>query len=444
MTTHQIDDVMQRPPSPDFRLPIGTTPVTPVATIGMACRLPGGIDSPEQLWEALLRGDDLVTEIPPDRWDADEYYDPEPGVPGRSVSRWGAFIDDVAGFDPEFFGINERERAGRPGAALGREDGFSRFGGRLRAYHVIVALATRSQGAGNDRAHARDRCRRRDGVRRHSRGRYGSAVGAQRPPPGFRCVAAVIEDATLTNITDDLIEHDWAPKVYGAWNLHTATAEQPLDWFCLFSSAAALVGSPGQGAYATANSWMDAFTRWRRARGLSATAIAWGAWAQIKRGTALAEGADVAIAPDEGAYAFEALLRHDRACTGYAPIPGAPWLIAFAHHRSPFAEALRSNGQSSTGTSKLRSQLDELALEEWPTRLRRPISDQVSLILRRNIDPDRPLSEYGLDSLGGLELLTRIQTEMGIRVTPADIATTGTIRGLAELLFGKLAPADAA
>jgi Beta-ketoacyl synthase, N-terminal domain len=47
-------------------------------------RLPGGIDSPERLWEALLRGNDLVTEIPPDRWDADEYYDPEPGVPGRS------------------------------------------------------------------------------------------------------------------------------------------------------------------------------------------------------------------------------------------------------------------------------------------------------------------------------------------------------------------------
>ena len=75
----------------------------------MACRLPGGIDSPEQLWEALLRGDDLVTEIPPDRWDADEYYDPEPGVPGRSVCKWGAFLDDVAGFDSEFFGITERE-----------------------------------------------------------------------------------------------------------------------------------------------------------------------------------------------------------------------------------------------------------------------------------------------------------------------------------------------
>ena len=84
-------------------------PATPVAVIGMGCRLPGGINSPEQLWDALLAGDDLVTEIPLERWDADDYYDPEPGVPGRSVSRWGAFLDDVAGFDSEFFGMGDRE-----------------------------------------------------------------------------------------------------------------------------------------------------------------------------------------------------------------------------------------------------------------------------------------------------------------------------------------------
>ena len=255
--------------------------------------------------------------------------------------------------------------------------------------------------------------------------------------------AAVIEDATLTNITDELIERDWAPKVYGAWNLHTATADQPLDWFCSFSSAAALVGSPGQGAYAAANSWLDAFTLWRRAQGLPATAIAWGAWAQIGRGTALAEGADVAIAPDEGAYAFEALLRHDRAYTGYAPITDTPWLAAFAEH-SPFAEAFRSTGQNSTGTSKLRAELDELPLDEWPTRLRRLVSEQVSLILRRSIDPDRPLSEYGMDSLSALELRTRIETETGIRINPADLVNIGTVRGLGGLLCEKLAPAEAA
>lgn len=81
--------------------------VTPIAVIGMACRLPGGIDSPERLWEALLRGADLVTEVPADRWDADEFYDPERGVPGRSVSRWGAFLDDVGGFDAPFFGLDD-------------------------------------------------------------------------------------------------------------------------------------------------------------------------------------------------------------------------------------------------------------------------------------------------------------------------------------------------
>ncbi|ORB60313.1 SDR family NAD(P)-dependent oxidoreductase, partial [Mycolicibacterium tusciae] len=231
---------------------------------------------------------------------------------------------------------------------------------------------------------------------------------------GVLHLAAVVEDATLANITDELIERDWAPKVYGAWNLHTASAGQSLDWFCSFSSAAALVGSPGQGAYAAANSWLDAFTLWRRAQGLPATAIAWGAWGQIGRGTVLAEGADAAIAPEEGVHALEALLRHDRAYTGYAPFMGTPWLSAFAQ-RSPFAEAFRSTGQNPTGTSRLRAELAELPQDEWPTRLRRLISDQVSLILRRSVDPDRPLAEYGVDSLGALELRTRIETETGIR-----------------------------
>ncbi|BBY96200.1 hypothetical protein MGALJ_58690 [Mycobacterium gallinarum] len=258
---------------------------------------------------------------------------------------------------------------------------------------------------------------------------------------GVLHLAAVVEDATLSNITDELLERDWAPKVYGAWNLHTATIAQPLDWFCSFSSAAALVGSPGQGAYAAANSWLDAFTLWRRAQGLPATAIAWGAWGQIGRAAALAEGADVAIAPDEGFYALDALLRHNRAYTGYAPITGIPWLSSLSH-RSPFAEAFRSTGTTTTGTGTLHAELAELAPDEWPTRLRRLISDQVSLILRRSVDPDRPLAEYGVDSLGALELRTRIESETGIRLTSSDVATT-TIRGLAALLCERLAPDDA-
>lgn len=260
------------------------------------------------------------------------------------------------------------------------------------------------------------------------------------PVRGVLHAAGVIEDAALTNITDELIERDWAPKVYGAWNLHTATVDQPLDWFCSFSSAAALIGSPGQGAYAAANSWLDAFSLWRRSQGLPGTAIAWGAWGQIGRGTALAEGTGTAIAPDEGAYAFEALLRHDRAYTGYAPIAGAPWLSVFAE-RSPFAEAFRSLGQHATGSTKLRAELEELPPDEWPAKVQHVISDQVSVILRRSVDPDRPLSEYGMDSLGALELRTRIENETGIRISATGITT---VRGLADLLCEKLLPAGAA
>src|SRR4029079_4323408 len=240
---------------------------------------------------------------------------------------------------------------------------------------------------------------------------------------------------TLENISDELIQRDWAPKVYGAWNLHTATAAQPLDWFCSFSSVVALVGSPGQGAYAADNSWLDAFTKWRRAQGLPATAIAWGAWAEIGRATAVAEAAETVITPDEGAYAFEALLRHDRAYTGYAPLTGTPWFDALAQ-RSRFAERFQSTGQSSMDTSKLLDELNGLPQDEWPMRLRCLISGQVSVILRRTIDPDRPLSEYGLDSLGNLELRTRIETETGVRIGPTHITT---VRGLAEHLCDELA-----
>src|SRR5262249_27415540 len=147
-----------------------------------------------------------------------------------------------------------------------------------------------------------------------------AATATGLPLRGVLHAAAVVEDATLANITDDLLERDWDPKVYGAWHLHRATASQPLDWFCSFSSAAALLGSPGQGAYAAANTWLDAFTHWRRAQGLPATAIAWGAWAQVGRATALAESSGAAINPDEGAYAFEAMLRYDRAYSGYTPV----------------------------------------------------------------------------------------------------------------------------
>ncbi|BBY38637.1 polyketide synthase [Mycobacterium mantenii] len=264
------------------------------------------------------------------------------------------------------------------------------------------------------------------------------------PVRGVLHAAAVVEDATLANATDEIIERCWAPKVYGACNLHQALREektgQPLDWFCCFSSAAALVGSPGQGAYAAANSWLDAFAHWRRAHGLPTTSIGWGAWSEVGRATALAEDAGIAITPAEGFRAFDTLLRYDRAYSGYAPIMGTPWLTSFAQ-RSRFAEAFGSMDQGKPDTGKFLAELQTLPREEWPSAIRRLVSGQISLLLRRTIDPDRPLSDYGLDSLGNLELRTRIETETGVRISPTKITT---VRGLADHLCDELADLEAA
>jgi len=265
-----------------------------------------------------------------------------------------------------------------------------------------------------------------------------AATATGLPLRGVLHAAAVVEDATLANITDGLLDRDWRPKVYGAWNLHEATIDAPLDWFCSFSSAASLIGSPGQGAYAAANSWLDAFSHWRKSRGLPATSIAWGAWGQVGRATALAEDTDTAIAPDEGAFAFESMLRYDRAYAGYAPLIGTPWLTTFAQ-RSKFAEMFKASGPGVKGSSKLRAELNDLPLEEWPARLRKLLSEQIGLLLRRSVDPDRPLSEYGLDSLGTLELRTRVESETGIRISAQNIIEHGTVRALSQYLADELA-----
>ncbi|MEV6874190.1 SDR family NAD(P)-dependent oxidoreductase [Amycolatopsis sp. NPDC051128] len=82
----------------------------PIAIVAMSCRFPGGVGSPEDLWELLAAGRDTVVPFPADRgWDVDAVYDPDPETPGRSYVRHGSFVDDVTGFDAAFFGISPRE-----------------------------------------------------------------------------------------------------------------------------------------------------------------------------------------------------------------------------------------------------------------------------------------------------------------------------------------------
>ncbi len=82
----------------------------PIAIVGMSCRFPGGVDSPEGLWQMVADARDVMSEFPTDRgWDLAGLFDPDPDVRHKSYARTGGFVDGVADFDPAFFGISPSE-----------------------------------------------------------------------------------------------------------------------------------------------------------------------------------------------------------------------------------------------------------------------------------------------------------------------------------------------
>lgn len=106
-----LDRIAALPPEKRAALLEMLRPVSePIAIVGMGCRF-AGADSPAAFWQLLKNGRDMVTEIPPRRWDLNAYYDPDPNAAGKVATRWGTFVDGADEFDAHFFGIGPHEAA---------------------------------------------------------------------------------------------------------------------------------------------------------------------------------------------------------------------------------------------------------------------------------------------------------------------------------------------
>jgi len=249
------------------------------------------------------------------------------------------------------------------------------------------------------------------------------------PLRGLIHAAGVLDDGVVRQLTWDRLARVLEPKVAGAWHWHRLTLGLPLDFFVLFSSATSLLGSPGQANHAAANAFLDALAHHRRAAGLPATSINWGAWEEIGAAAErrvglrfLAQGIRT-IPPAEGWRALDRLL-------GAAPVQAAvlpvDWeAVPAALTRSPFFSGLRP---APSAVPETPAGFADLAAALPPTerrvRLAAEVRRQVAQILglpgAERVDPRRGFFTLGMDSLTSVELRNRLQTALG-RVLPATV-----------------------
>ncbi|MFD7622721.1 type I polyketide synthase, partial [Streptomyces sp. NPDC059802] len=289
-----------------------------------------------------------------------------------------------------------------------------------------------------------------------------ATVPAAHPLTGIVHTAGVLDDGVISELDADRIDTVLRPKADAAWNLHELTLHHhELAEFILFSGGAGTFGGPGQGNYAAANVFLDVLAQYRQARGLPATAVAWGMWEERSGMTAHLGDAEIArmtrtgmqpLPTDHGLALLDAATT-----TGHALLVAARLdLAAMRRHGEtsgtgvpPLFQALvRAPARRSLGAGKaveassLAQQLAALPAEQAQHTLLDLVRTHVAAVLGHasadTVHTGKAFRELGFDSLTAVEIRNRLNTATGLRLPTTLVFDYPTPAVLADHLYSEL------
>ncbi|MFJ4658843.1 SDR family NAD(P)-dependent oxidoreductase [Nocardia sp. NPDC088792] len=281
-------------------------------------------------------------------------------------------------------------------------------------------------------------------------------IPAAHPLTAVVHTAGVVDDGVLESLTHDRVDAVLRPKVDAAWHLHELTADLNLSAFVLFSSGAGVFGTGGQANYAAANAFLDALAQHRRARGLAATALAWGLWAERSGVTGHLAQADVARVARGGVLPLstaEGLALFDSGTAAEDALLVALRLdLAGLRARtddSEIAPLLRGLVGTSNRRKTITAPATPLAGLTGPERdpaLLELVSTHVAAVLGHAsptaVDTERAFSEIGFDSLTAVDLRNRLSAATGLRLPATLVFDYPTAAALAGFLRTELFGAE--
>ncbi|MDT0612245.1 type I polyketide synthase [Streptomyces sp. DSM 40712] len=265
--------------------------------------------------------------------------------------------------------------------------------------------------------------------------------------------AGVLDDGVIESLTEERIERVMRSKSTAAQALHELTENHALSFFVMFSSAAGILGSPGQGAYAAANAVLDGLAARRRARGLPGQSLAWGLWggalgmtagmSETDRDRLVRAGAAV-LSPDEGLALLDAALRRDDALL----VP-ARFDVAAARTVPPLMRELvvRRAPRRTSEPLDVPDRLTGLSQQERQRALLEVVRSHAATVLGHPgpeaVEAERAFSDLGFDSLMAIELRNRLNAATGLRLPPTLIFDQPSAAELAAYLDSLLGPTTA-